>query len=203
MLVVFKIDLTNVIFGLGVGGIAIALAIQSTLSDVFSAFSIYFDRPFEIGDFIVVGEHSGTVKSIGIKSTRIQALSGEEITLSNQELTSARIRNFKRMHERRVVFGFGILYETSPETVERIPTMVRTIIESIDNTRFDRAHFKSFGDSSLDFEVVYYVLDSDYGVYMDIQQRINVALMKTFADERIGFAYPTRTVYMASSETTG
>ncbi len=192
----FGINVTSLMAGAGIAGIAIAFALQGILSDLFSSFSLYFDKPFKVGDFIVVGETAGTVKHIGLKSTRIQSLSGEEISVSNKELTSARIRNFKRMEERRVSFSFGILYETESAKVRAVPAMVQEIIESIDNARFDRTHFKNLGESSLDFEVVYYLLNSDYAEYMNTQQEINMKLLEIFERENIGFAYPTRTVYM-------
>jgi len=195
----FGIDVTSLLAGAGIAGIAVAFALQGILSDLFSSFSLYFDRPFKVGDFIVAGGTSGTVKRIGVKTTRIQALTGEEVVLPNQDLTSTTIQNFRRMEERRVVFGFGVLYETDAKRIEEIPASVRKIIESVDDTRFDRAHFKGFGDSSLDFEVVYYVLDRDYAKCMDIQQKINLALLRLFEERSIGFAYPTRTVYVNTS----
>lgn len=193
----FGIDITSLMAGAGIAGIAIAFALQGILSDLFSSFSLYFDKPFQVGDYILVNDTSGVVKRIGVKTTRIQALQGEEVVLSNQTLTSSKIQNFGQMDERRTSFSFGILYETDSTKIEIIPEAIRTIVESIEKTRFDRAHFKSFGDSSLDFEVVYYVLDSDYTLYMDIQQKINLALLELFKKEGIEFAYPTQTVYMA------
>lgn len=196
----FGVDVTSLMAGAGIAGLAIAFALQGILGDLFSSFSIYFDKPFKVGDFIIVGDTMGVVKHIGVKSTRIAALSGEEITVSNQELTGARIHNYARMQERRVVFAFGILYETPQEKVAAVPEWVQKAVEGEADVRFDRAHFKSFGDSSLDFEVVYYVNTSDYNVYMDRQQAINLALMKRFEAEGVGFAYPTRTLYIAKSE---
>ena len=192
----FGINVTSLMAGAGIAGIAIAFALQGILSDLFSSFSLYFDKPFKVGDFIIVGDSMGVVKHIGIKSTRIQALSGEELTLSNRELTQARIRNFKRMDERRVAFVLGVLYETPVDTVKRIPKLLRNSIESVSGVRFDRAHFKGFADSALEFEVVYYVLSSDYNVYMDTQQSINLSIMESFEKENIQFAYPTRTVHL-------
>lgn len=196
----FGIDVTSLVAGAGIAGIAIAFALQGILSDLFSSFSLYFDKPFKVGDFIVVNDTAGVVKKIGVKTTRIQALSGEEVVLSNQDLTSAKIQNYKLMEERRVVFMFGILYETERKKIVPITAEIKKIIEGIQNTRFDRVHLKGFGDSSLDFEVVYYVLDSDYNRYMDMQQEINLAIMEYFEKEQIGFAYPTRTIYMAPTE---
>jgi len=197
VLVVFKIDLSNVIVGLGVGGIAIALAIQSTLSDVFSAFSIYFDRPFEIGDFIMIGDHSGTVKSIGVKSTRIQLLQGEELVISNRELTETHLRNFRKLEKRRVLFNIGVTYDTPVGKLGKIPEIITKIIENVELAELDRVHFIEFGDFSLRFEIVYYVSVSDYVKYMDTQQKINFAIKEAFEKEGIEIAFPTQTIYMA------
>lgn len=193
------VDVSSLLAGVGIGGIAIAFALQGILGDLFSSFSLYFDKPFKVGDFIITGDTLGVVKHIGVKSTRIQSLFGEEITLSNQELTKAKIQNYKRMDERRITFSFGILYETPYETLKQVPKMVQQVVEEVEKVRFDRAHFKSFGDSSLDFEVVYYVLDPDYNLYMDIQQEINFKLVEVFEKAGIDFAYPTRTLYLHQS----
>ncbi len=190
------IDITSLIAGLGIGGIAIALALQNVLGDLFSSFSIYFDKPFIEGDFIIVGEHMGVVKKIGIKTTRIQALQGEEIVVSNKELTTARVQNFKKLHERRVVVSFGVVYQTPIEKVKAIPGMVREIIEGIEKARFDRAHFHKFDDSALSFEVVYYVQSSEYNTYMDINQDIHFQIKEAFERESIEMAYPTQTIYL-------
>ncbi len=192
-------DVTALVTGLGVGGVAIALATQNILGDLFASLSIVIDKPFIIGDFIIIGDFAGTVEQIGLKTTRIRSLSGEQLIFSNSDLLSSRIRNFKRMAERRVLFSFGVIYQTSSDQTEAIPAMVRELIDAEELTRFDRAHLKGFGDSSLDFEVVYYVLQPDYGVYMDIQQRINLGLMRRFEKEGIGFAYPTRTLFIESN----
>jgi small-conductance mechanosensitive channel len=194
----FGVNITSLVAGLGIGGIAIAFALQNILADLFSSFAIYFDKPFQIGDFIVVGEHMGTVEKIGIKTTRLRALSGEEVTVSNRELTTARVQNFKRMEKRRALFTFGTLYETPTEKVKQIPAFVTQIFKDINGAELDRVHFKSFGDSSLDFEVVYYVLSPEYIDYMDIQQEVNLALKDVFEKENIGFAYPTRTLYLSN-----
>ncbi len=193
------INITTLVAGLGVGGVAVALALQNILGDIFASLSIALDKPFMIGDFLVIDEHVGTVEYIGLKTTRLRSLSGEQIIFANNDLLKSRIRNYKRMYERRVVFAFGVIYQTSAEKLERIPVMVRDIIEAQQEVRFDRAHFQKYGDSSLDFEVVYYVKGPDYNLYMDIQQAINLALFRQFAVENIEFAYPTRTVFMANS----
>lgn len=192
----FGINITSLIAGLGIGGIAIAFALQNILTDIFSSFSIYFDKPFEEGDFIVLDQDKGIVKKIGIKTTRIQTLEGEELIISNKALTDARVRNFKKMRKRRIVFGFGIAYDISGEKLKKIPLIIKEIIQSIDLTKIDRVHFKEFGDFSLNFEVVYYVLVPDYGKYMDIQQKINLSLKEKLEKEGIEFAYPTYTIHM-------
>ena len=192
----FKVS--TVLAGLGIGGVAVALAAQAILKDLFSYFSIIFDRPFEVGDFIIIDNFLGTVEYIGIKTTRIRSLGGEQIILSNTDLTSSRVRNYKRMEKRRVVFQFGVTYDTPVEKLKKIPKMVEEIIKSVKDTIFDRAHFFSYGDFSLIFEVVYYVLGSSYNKYMDIQQEINLKLKETFEKEKIEFAFPTQTLYVHS-----
>lgn len=195
----FGIDVTALIAGLGIGGIAIALALQNILSDLFASLSIVLDKPFVVGDFLILNEHLGTVEQIGLKSTRIRSLSGEQIIISNSDLLNSRIRNYKRMFERRIVFSFGVLYQTPLDKLKQIPEILREIVQSLDDTRFDRAHFKEFGDSSLNFEVVYFVLVPDFNVYMDRQQAINLALFERFEAIGVDFAYPTRTIYVAGS----
>lgn len=189
------VEVTSLIAGLGIGGVAVAFALQGVLSDLFASFSLYFDKPFRIGDFIVIGDDSGTVEKIGVKSTRIRTLQGEELVVSNAELTTVRVQNFKRMDERRQVAQFGVTYETPQEKVQEINGVVERIFEDIDGARFDRSHFKNFGDSALIFEVVYYIETSDYKEFMDLQQRFNFSLMQRFAEIGIEFAYPTQTVY--------
>ncbi len=190
----FKI--TTVIAGLGIGGVAVALASQTILGDLFCYFAILFDQPFVLCDFIIIGEYMGTIEHIGIKTTRIRSLGGEQLVFSNSDLTNSRVRNYKRMNSRRVLFQFGVTYQTSMEQLKEIPPIVKDIVTSLENTTFDRAHFYKFGDSSLVFEVVYYVLSSDYNVYMDTQQSINFALKEKLEDHDIEFAYPTQTLYV-------
>ena len=189
-------NITALIAGLGVGGVAVALAVQNILGDLFASLSIVLDKPFEVGDFIVVDGLRGTIERVGIKSTRVRSLDGELLVFANADLLKSRIRNFQRMFERRVEFTIGVVYETPLDKVRDIPRMLREIIEATPKTRFDRAHFKSYGDSALMFEAVYYVLASDFNIYMGIQQDINLAIFERFARERIGFAYPTRTVHV-------
>ncbi|MBI2201612.1 MAG: mechanosensitive ion channel family protein [Armatimonadetes bacterium] len=191
----FGIDVTALVAGLGVGGIAVALALQNILGDLFAAFSIALDKPFNIGDFIVVDDFLGTVEHIGLKTTRVRSLSGEQVIFSNGDLLRSRIRNYKQMYERRVVFGFGVTYETPPEKLAAIPALVRRIVEAQPQARFDRAHFKAYGDYSLNFEVAYYVLTPTYNTYMDIQQIINLEIYRQFQAEGIEFAYPTQILY--------
>lgn len=197
------VEITALITGLGIGGIAVALAVQNVLGDLFASLSIILDKPFVIGDFLIIGEYLGTVEYIGLKTTRIRSLSGEQLVFSNSELLNRPLRNYKRMDERRAVFTFGVTYQTPADQLEAIPGMVRTIIEEQEETRFDRAHFKEYGDSSLVFEVVYYMLVPDYNRYMDVQHAINVALYRRFEEEGIEFAYPTRTLYVEDGRADG
>ncbi|MCC9136049.1 mechanosensitive ion channel family protein [Pontibacter silvestris] len=193
-------DVTTVIAGLGIGGIAIALAAQSILGDLFNYFVIFFDRPFEIGDFIIIDDKMGVVEYIGIKTTRVKSLSGEQLVFSNSDLTTSRIHNYKRMQRRRVLFKVGVLYQTTYEQLAAIPAVLKSIVLAQSPVEFDRAHFASFGDSSLDFEIVYYVLSSDYNVYMDIQQAINLGIYQEFEKMGVEIAYPTRTLYVMNQE---
>lgn len=192
----FGYDVTTIIAGLGIGGIAIALAAQNILGDLFNYFVIFFDRPFEIGDFITIDDKKGTVEYIGIKTTRIKSITGEQLVLSNSDLTNSRIHNFKRMERRRVVFALGVVYETPAHLLEKIPAILKSIIEAQPSVTFDRAHFQKFGAFSLDYEIVYFVEMPDYNQYMDIQQKINLEIFKAFAVDGIEFAYPTQTILM-------
>jgi small-conductance mechanosensitive channel len=194
----FKIS--TVVAGLGIGGIAVALAAQTILGDLFSYFVIFFDRPFEIGDFIIVDNYLGTIEYIGIKTTRVRSLGGEQLVFSNTDLTNSRIRNYKRMEKRRVVFKLGVIYQTTLKQLKEIPGIIRNAIDNVNDTAFDRAHFSSYGDFSLDFEVVYYVMSGDYNKYMDIQQEINFVIKEEFEKQGIEFAYPTQTLFMEKTE---
>ena len=196
----FKVS--AVIAGLGIGGIAVALAAQTVLGDLFSYFIIFFDRPFEVGDFIIVDDFLGTVEHVGIKTTRLRSLSGEQLIFSNTDLTSSRLRNYKRMENRRVLFKLGVTYQTSTKQLREIPEIISNIIINSDDTLFDRAHFSSYGDFSLNFEIVYYVKSKDYGKYMDIQQGINFAINEEFEKRGIEFAYPTQTLFIEKTEKT-
>lgn len=192
-------SITTFVAGLGIGGVALALAVQNVLGDIFASLAIVFDKPFVIGDFVVVGEHLGTIEYIGLKTTRIRSLSGEQIVFSNSELLKSRIRNFKRMAERRVSFTLGVTYDTPIDSLRFIPSAVRKIIEAKDHTRIDRVHFKEYGDSALIFEIVYFILSPDYNLYMDIQQEINFEILQAFRDQSIEFAYPTMKVVTAGA----
>jgi small-conductance mechanosensitive channel len=198
----FGIRVSTLVAGLGIGGIAVALAAQNILGDLFSSLSIVVDKPFVVGDFIVIDEFAGTVDRIGLKTTRLRSLSGEQLVFSNSDLLKSRIRNYRLLHERRIVFSFGVEYETPLPALQKIPGMVRETIQGLEKTRFDRAHFKSYGDSALDFEVVYFVLVPEFNTYMDIQQAINFELFRRFAEEGIGFAYPTQKLYLTRQPTT-
>ncbi|OGB32759.1 MAG: mechanosensitive ion channel protein MscS [Burkholderiales bacterium RIFCSPLOWO2_12_FULL_61_40] len=189
------LNVTALVASLGIGGIAVALAVQSILGDLFASLSIAIDQPFVIGDFIIIDDLMGTVEHVGLKTTRIRSLGGEQIIFSNNDLLKSRIRNYKRMQERRAVFSFGVTYDTPAATLELIPQLVRQAIETQDKVRFDRAHFKNFGASSLDYEVVYYVLEPDYNVYMNTQQAVNLRLVKLFTEHNIAFAFPTQTLH--------
>lgn len=194
------VQVTTLVAGLGIGGIAIALAAQAILGDLFSYITIFFDRPFEIGDFIIVGDYMGTVEHIGIKTSRIRSLSGEEIVFSNTDLTNSRVRNYKRMLKRRVVFKLGVTYQTTRKQLVEIPAIIESIIKSMDDAVFDRSHFYSYGDFSLDVETVYYVIGRDYNKYMDIQQEINLKILEEFEKRGIEFAYPTQTLFIEKGE---
>lgn len=193
------VDITALVAGLGIGGIAVALAVQNILGDLLASLTITLDRPFVVGDFITVGEFMGSVEQIGVKSVRLRSLTGEQIIMPNADLIGSRVRNFGRMVERRIIFKLGVAYETPREQLQRIPTMIRGFVESHQPVRFDRCHLSSFGASALEFEVVFFVLTPDYNRYMDIQQAINFAILEAFEKERIELAYPTQKVWLARS----
>lgn len=198
---VLEQDLSGILVGLGVGGIAIALALQNILSDAFSALTIYFDRPFEIGDFIVVGDYSGTVKKVGIRSTRIQLLQGEELVMSNQKLTTASVRNFKKLKKRRIAFTVQVSCDTPVKKLKKIPEIITEVINKTKITQIDTVHFRQFGAFSFDFNVVYYVTTGNYTKYLDIQQKINFGILEEFAKEKIEMPYPTQSIFVNKRET--
>lgn len=189
-------NITSLVTSLGIGGIAVALAVQNILGDIFSSFSLYFDKPFQVGDFIIAGEHSGKVKKIGLKSTRLETLQGEELVISNKELTTSRVQNFKKLKRRRVALNFGVVYETPVKKLKKINDIVRKIIEGVKDVEFGRSHFSQFASSSLNFEVIYFVESQEYDVYMDKQQEINFKIKESFEAEKIEMAYPTQTLYL-------
>jgi small-conductance mechanosensitive channel len=195
----FHQDITALLTGLGVGGIAIALALQNVLGDLFASVTILLDKPFVIGDSVTVGEFTGTIESIGIKTTRLKSINGEQIVMGNADLVNSRLRNFKRIEERRVVFSLGVTYQTPTAKLERIPAILKGIIESTPEVRFDRAHWKNYGDFALNFEAAYFVQKQEYNAMMDAQQSINIAVWRAFEAEGIEFAYPTQTVIVSGA----
>lgn len=196
----FGVDVTALVTGLGIGGIAVALAVQNILGDLFASLSIMLDKPFVIGDFLVIDDYKGTVEDIGLKTTRLRSLSGEQIIISNGDLLKSRIRNYKRMNQRRIAFSIGVEYETDKNLLDKIPEMLEQAVRQQEKVRFDRAHFESFGDSALMYEVVYFVLESDYALYMDIQQAINLDIVQQFEEKDIGIAYPTQRIILDAQE---
>jgi small-conductance mechanosensitive channel len=192
----FGIDVTSLIAGLGVGGIAIAFALQKILEDIFASFSIYFDKPFQVGDYIVIGSDSGTVKKIGLKTTRIKHLEGQELVVSNAELTSSRIHNYKKMKKRRISFNIGVEYSTTSKQCKQVLKIVKDVFTKFDDLELDRVHFSEFGDSALIFSIVYYINSSVYAHYMDRQQDINFILKEQFEKIKVEFAYPSQTIYL-------
>jgi small-conductance mechanosensitive channel len=197
---VFDKNVTALMTGLGVGGIALALAVQNILGDLLAAVAIVFDRPFDVGDTIQVDNLVGTVEHIGLKTTRLRSATGEQLVIGNGELLKSKLRNYKRMYERRALLHLDLNYDTPPEVIERIPAMVREIVEAQDGVRFDRSHFAGFMENALRVETVYFVLDPDYSRFMDVQQAVNLSILKRFTKEEIGFAFPTRTVELKAPD---
>lgn len=195
----FGVEITPLLTGLGVGGIAIALAVQNVLGDLFGALSIVLDKPFVVGDAIAVDNFDGTVEHVGLKTTRLRATSGEQLIFANADLLKARIRNYKRMRERRVQFATGIEYAAGADAAARVPAMLREIVSAQQHVRFDRAHLKRLGEAGPEYETVYYVTTPEYAVFMDVQQTINLEIFRRFTAEAIPFATPTRTVVVRST----
>jgi small-conductance mechanosensitive channel len=191
---VFGYDITALLTGLGIGGIAIALAVQNVLGDLFAALSIVLDRPFEVGDAIAVDTFTGTVEHIGLKTTRIRATTGEQVIFSNTDLLKSRVRNLKRLRERLALLRLGVTYDTPPEVVADIPGVLRAAVEAQPETRFDRSHFVGFAESALNFEMAYYVRNPDYLTFMNTQQAVNLHILRVFNERGVNFAYPARTV---------
>lgn len=194
------VQIAPLLAGLGVGGIAVALAVQTVLKDLLASLSIILDKPFVLGDFLIVGDLMGAVEHIGLKTTRIRSLSGEQLIFANGDLLESRIRNFGRMKERRVVFKLGITYQTPKSKIEKVPGIIKAAIEAEKTARFDRSHFNEYGNFSLNFETVYYVAVPDYNTYMNIQQAINLRIHEDFEKEGIEFAYPTQTLFVMPPE---
>jgi small-conductance mechanosensitive channel len=190
------VDITALVAGLGVGGIAVALAVQNILGDLFAALTIVLDKPFAVGDFLIVDDLLGTVESVGIKTTRIRSLSGEQLVFSNSDLLSSRLRNYGRMAERRVAFTIGVTYDTPRDKLKAIPGILNDAVTDFEDTRFDRAHFARYGAYSIDFETVYYIGTPDYNRYMDIQQDINLTIHERFEELGVEFAFPTQTLHV-------
>lgn len=184
------VNITSLVAGLGIGGVAVALATQNILGDLFASLSIVLDKPFVVGDFIVVGDLSGTVEHIGLKTTRLRSISGEQLVFANSDLLQSRVHNYKRMNERRIAFTFGVTYQASADQLTQIPGMLKAVLEKEEGIRFDRAHLKSFDAGQVTFEVVYIVNDADYNHYMDIQQNINLAIYRKLEEEGVDFAGP-------------
>jgi len=187
----FGFEVRTLVAGLGIAGIAVSLSLQNVLGDILASLSIAIDKPFMIGDFIIIGDLLGSVEHIGIKTTRIRSLSGEQLIFSNSELLKNPLKNYKRMQERRIAFEVQITYETPLKKIENVNSLIRQAIETTENTRLDRVHFKEFASYSLNFEAVYYVLSPDYNIYMDTQESINFKIFEAFEREGIEFAYPT------------
>lgn len=199
-LATFGVEVGALLAGLGVGGIAVALAVQGVLSDLFGALSIILDKPFQVGDYIVFGDSEGTVEHVGLRTTRVRALSGEQLVVANSDLLSSRIQNFGRMDQRRVRFVIGVEYGTPRSTLERIPALLQEAVDRTPDTRFDRAHLRTFADSAVEFEVVYYMDKPDFVTMLDAQEQVNLAIYDAFGAEGIEFAFPSRTVYVRQPE---
>ena len=197
------VNVTAMVAGLGVGGIAVALAVQNILGDLFASLSIVIDKPFVIGDVIAVDAFTGTVEHVGLKTTRLRSATGEQIIIANGDLLKTRIRNFKRMTERRMLFTFNVVYQTPPDKLAMIPEILREILVDIPQTRFERAHFKGFGASALEFEAVYWMLTPDHLKSMDVQQRVNLALMSRLEKAGISFACPGPAVVIQNPPAAG
>ncbi|RLC46579.1 MAG: mechanosensitive ion channel family protein [Candidatus Coatesbacteria bacterium] len=194
LLDISEINIGPLVTSLGISGIIVAIALQSVLADLMTSFTIYLDRPFEPGDYVYIDDLKGTIEKVGLYSTRLKALRGEEIVISNKELRSKTVQNFKRMARRRVAFEIGVTYDTPAQKLKDIPGKIKTLIDEVPLASADRAHFYKFGPYSLDFEIVYYINTNDYTTYMDIQQQINIAIVELFEREGIEFAYPTQTL---------
>jgi len=193
----FGFNITALVASLGIGGIAVALAVQNILGDLFASLSIMLDKPFEIGDFIIVGDVLGSVEHIGLKTTRLRGLGGEQVIFSNGDLLKSRIHNHKRMATRRVAFVLRVAYGSSEQELARIPVLIREVIDAEADAAFERAHFFNYGEWSLNFEVVYHFQSPDYIKHMDTQQAILLGIYRRFEREGIRFAHPLSIVRLA------
>lgn len=194
------INITALVASLGIGGVAVALAVQTILSDLFASISIGLDKPFEVGDFIVFGQVAGSIEHIGLKTTRIRSLGGEQIVCSNTELLKQTIQNYKRMQQRRIIFTVRVTYKTDVERAALVPGILRDQIGRQADVKFDRAHLARFGDSALEYEAVYYLMSADYNRYMDTQQAINLGIMRELQAAGIALALPERIVHVTAAE---
>jgi small-conductance mechanosensitive channel len=193
----FGVDVSKVLTGLGIAGVAVAFALQSILGDIFASVSIYFDKPFKPGDYVELNDgREGTVIKTGIKSTRIKLLRGEELVISNKDITETRLHNLERMETRRVELDLRVKYGTPKAKLEKIPKMLEAIVKKQKKAEFLRAHLKTFKESSILFELRYQIKGNDYTVYMDIQQAVNLAVIDAFEKEGIEFAFPTQTIHI-------
>lgn len=190
------VNVTSLVAGLGVGGIAVAFALQGVLGDLFASFSIFIDQPFKVGDYVQAGAESGTIKKVGMKTSRIQTLSGEELVVPNTDIGSARLRNFSRMEKRRVRYDIGVVYGTSSKRLKEIPEIIKKIVEKEEDATFGRVRFTTFGDFSLIFEVLYHINKSDFDLYLEVQEKINLGIYEEFEKRKIEFAFPTQTVHV-------
>lgn len=195
-------DVTTIVAGLGVGGIAVALAAQNILGDLFSYLVIFFDKPFETGDFIMGSGYSGIVERIGIKTTHVRSLEGQQLIVPNAEMSKTVIQNFKRLNRRRIVFSIGVVYKTKVDQLKKIPELIQKVIDEQEQVSFDRVHLKSFGDFSILFETVYFVESAEIIIYLNAHHAICMRLFELFSDEHIEFAFPTQTIYLAQNEKT-
>jgi small-conductance mechanosensitive channel len=192
---VFDVNVAALITTLGVGGIAVALAVQNILGDVLAALAIVFDKPFDVGDSVGIDNVNGTVEHIGLKTTRIRSITGEQVVVGNGDMLKSKLRNYGRMSERRVSFNLDVTFDTAPEILERLPGIMEDIIKAQKPVRFDRCHVASFTDSAIRLETVYYVETADYKTYMNVQQAINLEVLRRFAAAKVKFAFPSQTVY--------
>ncbi|MBU6166521.1 MAG: mechanosensitive ion channel family protein [Alphaproteobacteria bacterium] len=194
------VNVTALVAGLGVGGIAIGLAAQGIFADLFAALAILFDRPFRVGDVISYGTSTGTVEHIGLKTTRIRAISGEQLVMANTKLLEQQVANLRRIEQRRVVLTFGIIYQTPPDVLEALPGELQRLVEQVADTRFEQAVFTGFGASSLDFELSFFVTVPAYSAMLAARQAVGFAMLRRLAELGVGFAYPTQTSFTAAPD---